>query len=80
MILGALADVGGQDYLARQADENPVAFMGLLGKVLPLQLAGADGGALTIQVLTGVDRPEPAIEGEAEEIGVYTIEAEDPSV
>lgn len=39
MILGALDDAGGQQYLARQADENPVAFMGLLGKVLPTTLA-----------------------------------------
>ena len=42
MILGALSDVGGQEYLARQANANPVAFMSLLGKVLPLQLANAD--------------------------------------
>ncbi|WP_024896871.1 hypothetical protein [Brucella rhizosphaerae] len=27
-------------YLTQQAEENPVAFMGLLGKVLPLQIAG----------------------------------------
>ena len=26
-------------YLARQADENPVAFMGLLSKVLPTEVA-----------------------------------------
>ena len=48
MVEGALRQVGGQDYLARQAIENPVAFMGLVGKVLPLQLAGADGGALIV--------------------------------
>lgn len=38
MILGALDDAGGQAYLRRQADENPVAFLGLVGKVLPHQL------------------------------------------
>jgi len=38
MILGALDDAGGQEYLKRQADENPVAFLGLVGKVLPHQL------------------------------------------
>jgi hypothetical protein len=48
MILGALSDVGGREYLARQAEENPTAFLGLVGKVLPLQLAGADGGALVV--------------------------------
>jgi hypothetical protein len=38
MILGALSDVGGRDYLARQAIENPGPFMTLVGKVLPTQL------------------------------------------
>ena len=27
MVLGALADVGGQAYLAQQAQQNPTAFM-----------------------------------------------------
>ena len=35
MILGALDDAGGQDYLRRQSIENPTAFMTLIGKVLP---------------------------------------------
>jgi hypothetical protein len=38
MILGALDDAGGQDYLVEQARENPVAFMTLIGKVLPLHV------------------------------------------
>lgn len=38
MILGALDDAGGQAYLARQAQENPAAFMTLIGKVLPMQV------------------------------------------
>ena len=36
MILGALDDAGGQAYLAQQAQDNPAAFMTLVGKVLPL--------------------------------------------
>lgn len=44
MILGALDDAGGQKYLARQALENPTAFMTLVGKVLPLQLTGDEEG------------------------------------
>jgi hypothetical protein len=44
MILGALDDAGGQEYLKRQAEENPSAFMTLVGKVLPMQLTGEDGG------------------------------------
>jgi len=38
MILGALDDAGGQAYLARQANENPGAFMSLIGKVLPKEI------------------------------------------
>ena len=40
MILGALNDKGGQKYLARQADVNPNAFLGLVGKVLPMTVSG----------------------------------------
>src|SRR5215472_9732024 len=40
MVLGALEEVGGMKYLARQALENPSAFMTLVGKVLPTQLIG----------------------------------------
>lgn len=49
MIVGALCAVGGTNYLARQAEQNPVAFMGLVGRVLPLQLAGHDGGKLEVE-------------------------------
>jgi len=35
MIRGALDDAGGQKYLALQAMENPAAFMGLIGRILP---------------------------------------------
>jgi hypothetical protein len=38
MINNALHLAGGEDYLVRQADENPVAFMGLIGKILPKQV------------------------------------------
>lgn len=48
MILGALSNLGGQRYLAEQAQENPAAFMTLLGKVLPMQVTGADGGPIEI--------------------------------
>lgn len=48
MILGALEDAGGRDYLARQAEQNPVAFMGLVGRVLPLQLANNGDQPLVI--------------------------------
>ena len=56
MILGALSDAGGRDYLTRCAAENPGPFLALLGKILPTQLAGDGGGPATIQVITGVPR------------------------
>lgn len=59
-ILAAAEKAGGKDgligYLQRQADENPAAFLSLVGKVLPLQIAGNDGGPLKITVETGVPR------------------------
>ena len=57
MVVGALSAVGGVDYLARQAEQNPVAFMGLVGKVLPLQLAGHDGGRLEVEFRWKDDSP-----------------------
>ena len=49
MVLAALMAKGGQKYLEEQADKNPVAFMALLGKILPLQVSGVDGGPLVIR-------------------------------
>ncbi len=43
MILQALANVGGEEYLAKQAYKNSAAFMALVGRVLPLQMkSGGD--------------------------------------
>lgn len=42
MILQALANSGGVDYLVAQAKSQPAAFMALVGRVLPLQVK--DGG------------------------------------
>lgn len=39
MVLNALDKAGGEDYLLKQSEENPTAFMTLLGKVLPTQLS-----------------------------------------
>lgn len=49
MILGALDDAGGQQYLATQATANPAAFMTLVGKVLPLTLAGDPENPVAVQ-------------------------------
>lgn len=56
MILGALSDAGGQEYLLMQAHENPTAFMSLIGKVLPVELQNKHEGGITISVNTGVAR------------------------
>lgn len=58
MILGALDDVGGQTYLAAQARDNPGAFLTLVGKVLPKEITGKDGGGIqtVVKVITGIDR------------------------
>lgn len=58
MILGALSDVGGQNYLAEQAQENPVAFMGLIGKVIPSEIKQQVEGALNVTILTGIPNPK----------------------
>jgi len=56
MILGALDGAGGQDYLQRQAEDNPTAFLSLIGKVLPTELKGNLEGNLIVNVVTGVPR------------------------
>lgn len=54
MILMALSNVGGVDYLERQAEDMPGAFLTLIGKVLPLQITGEGGGP--VYIVTGVPR------------------------
>ena len=50
LIMGALADAGGQAYLSEQAAKNPTAFLSLVGRVLPLQVkeGGADPAMRTV--------------------------------
>jgi hypothetical protein len=55
MILTALDQAhpdGGVAYLKEQATTTPAAFMTLVGKVLPLQLTGEDGGAIKVEWAT----------------------------
>ena len=50
-ILKAATDAGNGDmaaYLLVQATENPGPFLSLLGKVLPMQVTGEDGGPIRI--------------------------------
>jgi hypothetical protein len=60
MILGALNAKGGQAWLEAQMVANPVAFLTLLGKVLPLQVSGEDGGLMVIKLVHYGRGPTPA--------------------
>src|SRR3954462_8845759 len=54
MILGALEEAGGQQYLARVAVENPAPFLALLGRVLPSQ---QEHSGSILMGLEAIDRP-----------------------
>ena len=58
----AFKGVGGSEYLMRQAEENPQAFMTLLGKIIPQQvhneLTGANGGPIQNEVRINLVRPK----------------------
>jgi hypothetical protein len=60
MILQALDQAGGVAYLVKQAKRrNPAPFMALLGKVLPMQVTGADGGPIEASLKVTFTKPEP---------------------
>lgn len=44
MVVNALNGAGGVSYLQRTAKSHPAAFLSLIGKVMPVQLAGEGGG------------------------------------
>lgn len=52
MILEALHGVGGVDYLMECAkdDKSRSAFLGLVGKVLPMQITGDGGGPVGVSI------------------------------
>jgi len=50
MILTALGNVGGVEYLERQAESSPTAFLSLVGKVLPMQVTGDGGGPVVVEI------------------------------
>lgn len=63
MILAALDKVGGVDYLARQANENPGPFLSLVGRVMPLQLGNYPSSPLPGLDPLGNDRMRALLEG-----------------
>jgi hypothetical protein len=53
MILAALDGAGGVEYLQRKAEDprTAAAFLGLVGKVLPMTIAGtAKDGSITVNI------------------------------
>ena len=55
LIREALELNGGVQYLRRQAVENPSAFLGLLGKILPRDVnTVVSGDGFKIEVVTGI--------------------------
>jgi len=53
------------EYLRIQAKKNPKAFLPFLGKVLPLQVTGEDGGAIkTVSEIRFVVPEMAAMDGE----------------
>jgi len=53
MIVAALNGAGGVEYLARQAEQNPAAFIGLISKILPLQIgAESDSRPVNVKAVT----------------------------
>lgn len=58
MILGALDGAGGQDYLQKQAAENPTAFLTLIGKVLPTTLSGDPENPVGLSLTVNFVKPK----------------------
>lgn len=80
MVVGALCAAGGVNYLLRQAEQNPVAFMGLVGRVLPLQVTGENGKPIAVDFRWADALPaalaEPAIDAD-ETITVTFVDTTD---
>lgn len=71
-ILEAATLAGGKEglvgYLRKQADKNPGPFLALIGKVLPLQITGKDGGPIELarasdRLTTLITEEQQALEG-----------------
>jgi hypothetical protein len=53
MVVDALDGLGGVTYLRDVARTHPAAFLSLLGKILPTQIEGPDGGP--VQTVTRIE-------------------------
>ena len=50
MVLKALDQAGGVEYLLEQSKNNPTAFLTLVGKIIPHEVTGAGGGDLVVRL------------------------------
>lgn len=57
MILTALSNAGGAEYLERRANDprTASAFLGLVGKVLPMQVTGENGDPIGLSLTVKFD-------------------------
>lgn len=60
MILNALARVGGEEYLEKQAKDNPTAFLTLIGKTLPLDVKNSGDMSITVNIKRFADGNRPS--------------------
>lgn len=66
IVLSALEDLGGKEWLVAQAKNHPVAFMGLLGRLLPIQMqaeiAMGNKNGVVIKMIERVIVDSPVVE------------------
>ena len=58
-VLNAFETVGGERYLVHHARRSSRSFLNLIGKLLPKEITGADGGPLELQMqraMTGIEK------------------------
>ncbi len=80
MVVGALQDVGGRQYLAARAIDSPASFLTLVGKVLPLQVTGENGAPIAVDFRwADATSPEP-LTIDADETNVVSFIVTDETV
>lgn len=55
-LIEAFEKMGGVDRLAQFAEEEPGEFYKLWVKILPQEISGVDGGAITVQIVRLADQ------------------------
>jgi hypothetical protein len=58
MIAQALDNAGGVEYLTTVANSHPGPFLALLGKVMPVQVVGEDGGPVQHSLTVSFVKPK----------------------